>query len=70
MSGGALFPVITGAEYAFDRVLAETAGYYVLGISPEDADRDGRPRELKIQVRQRGATVRGRTWFVVPRATN
>jgi hypothetical protein len=66
MSGGAFLPVIAGAEYAFDRVLSETSGYYVLGIAPEDADRDGRPRELKIEVRQRGATVRGRTWFVVP----
>jgi VWFA-related protein len=59
-------PVGTG-DYAFDRVLRETSGYYVLGVEPTVADRDGRPRELRVRVSKSGATVRARQWVVVPK---
>jgi VWFA-related protein len=71
-SGGAMFNVIQGGgEFAFERVLRETSASYVLGVEPEAADRDGRPRQLKVNVSglPRGATVRARSWVVVQRAT-
>jgi len=65
-SGGALLRVPTGwGEAALDRVLRETSSRYLLGVEPQASDRDGRVRELRVRVRQRGVTVRGRTWVVV-----
>jgi VWFA-related protein len=70
-SGGTMFNVIQGGgEFAFDRILRETSAAYVLGVEPEAADRDGRARQLKVNVSglPRGATVRARSWVVVPKA--
>jgi VWFA-related protein len=64
-SGGDLIRVDSGnAGPAFDRVLAETSSYYLLGVESTPQDLDGRPRELKVQVRDRAASVRGRSWVV------
>ena len=68
-SGGTMFEVVQGGgEFAFDRILKETSAYYLLGVEPTDADRDGRPREMAVKVKDlpRGATVRARSWVVVP----
>ncbi len=66
-AGGARFYVPSGeSAFALDRVLRESAGYYLLGVQPDEADRDGRPRELKVKVDGRGLTVRSRQWVVVP----
>jgi VWFA-related protein len=68
-AGGARIHVPVGAgEFAFERVLRETAGTYLLGVEPEPADRDGRPRELRVRLTRSGssdATVRHRQWVVV-----
>jgi VWFA-related protein len=67
-SGGALMRVLTGSgEYALDRVLRETSSHYLLGVEPENSDRDGRLRELRVRVNHDGATVRSRMWVVVPK---
>ena len=67
-AGGKLFTVSTGTgTFAFDRILTETSAYYLLGVAPEDVDRDGRPRRLNVKVKQGGITVRARAWVVVPR---
>lgn len=67
-SGGDLIRVDSGnAGPAFDRVLAETNSYYLLGVESTPQDLDGRPRQLKVQVRDRTASVRGRSWLVVPK---
>jgi hypothetical protein len=52
---------------AFERVLRETSGYYVLGIEPMAGERDGSPRRLRVRVDDRNATVRSRDWTVLPR---
>jgi VWFA-related protein len=68
-AGGTLINVpVGGGDFAFDRVLRETSAYYLLGVEPADADRDGRPRSLRVRVDGRGLTVRSRQWVVVPRA--
>jgi VWFA-related protein len=70
-SGGTLIEVSTGAgEAEIDRLLAQTSSYYVLGVEPEDRDRDGRPHRLKVTVNQRDVTVRSRQLVVVPRRTS
>ena len=57
---------VGGGDFAFDRVLRETSGYYLLGVEPADVDRDGQPRELRVKVDRRGVTVRNRQWVVIP----
>jgi hypothetical protein len=60
-------PVGAG-EFAFERLLRENAGVYLLGVEPAAADADGKPRQLRVRLanaRDRGATIRHRQWAVV-----
>ena len=57
-------PVGTG-DYAFNRVLSETSSYYILGVEPEASDRGNAPRELRVSLNRRGASIRSRQWVVV-----
>ena len=66
-AGGKRLYVPTGqGDFAFTRVLRESSGYYLLGVEPEDEDRDGLPRRLQVKVSGKGLTVRSRQWVVVP----
>jgi hypothetical protein len=64
--GMRLYVPVGGGDLALDRVLRESSGFYLLGVQPEDVDRDGKPRQLKVKVNRRGATVRSRQWVLVP----
>jgi len=64
--GGRLYVPTGSGAFAFERVLRESSGYYLLGVEPEAEDRDGRPRELNVKVRVQGLTVRSRKWVVIP----
>jgi VWFA-related protein len=69
-SGGTMFTAVQGGgEATFTRVLDETSTIYLLGVEPDEADRDGRPRRLTVNVNtgQRGAAVRARSWVVIPK---
>jgi VWFA-related protein len=67
-AGGAVFRVQVGSgEYAFDRVLNEISGYYLLGVEPGEEDRDGRTHEIKVKTNQKNVTIRGRRWVMVPK---
>lgn len=67
-AGGSMMRVAAGnGEAAFDRMLREMSAYYLLGVAPEEADRDGRAHALKVKVSQRDVTVRGRAWVVLPK---
>jgi VWFA-related protein len=67
-AGGAVFRVQVGSgEYAFDRVLNEISGYYLLGVEPGDEDRDGRTHEIKVKTSQKHVIIRGRRWVMVPK---
>jgi VWFA-related protein len=69
-SGGALLRVVTGAgEFALERVLRETSSHYLLGVLPDEGDRDGKVRQLRVKVARNGATVRSRLWVVIPKPT-
>ena len=50
---------------AFDRLGRELSGYYLIGFEPTDADRTGRERRIRVQVKPRGLTVRARQTFVI-----
>jgi VWFA-related protein len=58
-------PVGSGA-FAFQRVLRETSAHYLLGVQPEEADRNGQTHQLKVKVGRQGLTVHGRQWVMIP----
>jgi hypothetical protein len=67
-AGGALIHVLVGSgESSLRRVIRETSAYYLVGVAPLAADRDGRAHEIKVDVGRRGATVRARKWLIIPR---
>ena len=68
-SGGALFSAqVDDGEVALGRVFRETSAYYLLGVEPVPADRDGKLREVDVKVRDlKNATVRSRNWVIVPK---
>jgi VWFA-related protein len=65
-SGGTLLTALVDqGDTALERVLRETSAYYLLGVAPENLDRDGRAHKLRVKVTQRGATIRSRQWVVL-----
>jgi hypothetical protein len=43
-AGGEMFRVSAGSgDFAFNRILSESSAYYLVGVVPEDVDRDGVP---------------------------
>jgi hypothetical protein len=64
--GMRIYVPVGGGEFAFDRVLRECSAYYLLGVEPAEADRDGRPRQLHVKVDRRATTVRSRQWVLIP----
>lgn len=65
---GSMSTVNGDGKIAFDRLGRELSGYYLLGFEPTEADRTGRERRVKVDVKTRGLTVRARPTFVVPKA--
>jgi VWFA-related protein len=67
-AGGGYIRIQAGTpDYAFGRVLRESAAYYLLGVEPEERDRDGRPHVIRTTVKAKGATVRGRSHVIIPK---
>ncbi len=62
---GSMTPVNGDGKIAFDRLGRELSGYYLLGFEPTDADRTGKERRIKVEVKTRGLTVRARPTFVI-----
>ena len=56
----------TGAGI-FERLNRELSGYYLIGFEPTPADRTGRQRRIRLQVRRKGLTVHARPTFALPR---
>jgi VWFA-related protein len=70
-SGGTLLRVVAGnGSIAFDRLLRETSAHYMLAVESAPEDRAGRPRELRVRVRNRNVSVRGRSWIGLPDVTS
>jgi VWFA-related protein len=66
-AGGTLLEVNTGPDFAIERVIRETSKYYLLGVEPQDVDRDGKPHMIKVKVSQGGSAVRNRPTVVIPK---
>jgi VWFA-related protein len=67
-AGGSYLRIQAGTpDYAFDRVLREMSAYYLLGVAPDDRERDGRLHFLRVKASVKGATVRSRTHVFIPR---
>jgi VWFA-related protein len=65
---GTMTQVVTSAETVFDRLGRELSGYYLIGFEPTDADRTGRERRIRVQVKRRDLIVRARPTFVIREA--
>jgi hypothetical protein len=62
VTGGRFVNLGAAGDSAFDRILRESASYYVASLAPERNDRDGRSHPLDVRVQRRGADTRaGRT---------
>lgn len=67
-ANGHLINVSAGtSEFAFSRVLRETAAYYILGVEPEARDRDGKVHYIEVSVPEHKSTVRHRTTLAIPK---
>jgi VWFA-related protein len=66
-AGGTLLEVNAGPDSAIERLLRETSAYYLLGVKPEEADRDGRGHTINVRVNQRDSSVRNRRSVVIPK---
>jgi VWFA-related protein len=62
---GSMTTVTGDGNAAFDRLGRELSGYYLIGFEPNEADRTGKERRIKVDVRPRGLTVRARPTFVI-----
>ena len=64
-AGGGLFRIVGMSDAAFQRLGRELSGYYVLGVETDPRDQDGRPHQIRVEVRRSGTTVRARQQFQV-----
>ena len=64
-AGGGLFRVLGMSDGVFRRLGRELSGYYLLGVETDLRDQDGRPHQIRVEVRRRGTTVRARQQFQV-----
>jgi VWFA-related protein len=66
-AGGTLMEVNTGPDFAIERVIREMSAYYLLGVQPEETDRDGRVHQIRVRVNHRGSSIRNRPSVVIPK---
>jgi hypothetical protein len=65
-TGGITVTSLSG-KAGFTRLERELAAWYVVGIEPADADRDGKSHDIRVTVpRRSGVTIRARQDFQLP----
>lgn len=69
-AGGTLLEVNTGADFAVERVVREMSAYYLLGVKPEETDRDGKSHTINVKVKQRDSNVRSRRTVTIPTSSS
>jgi VWFA-related protein len=67
-SRGTRFRIVGTGEDVFARVARELSGHYLIGMEPADADRDGQPHRIKVEVKRPATTVRARAQFTLAAA--
>ena len=66
-TGGRAFYDQNDFGSVFDRVIADTSAYYVLGFSSSNMDRDGRFRRIRIQLKRTDIKLEYRVGYYAPR---
>lgn len=66
-AGGTFFEVNTGADTAIARMMREMSSYYLLGVEPQDSDRDGRVHRIQVKADARNSSVRSRASVMIPK---
>jgi hypothetical protein len=69
VSGGKMLNLGAIGDSAFDRILRESAAYYVAAVAPERSDRNNRPHQLDVRVARTGVDVRGARSITFPERT-
>src|SRR5688572_9709848 len=69
VTGGLLLQLGGGEDSALDRILRETAGYYIARVEPQPSETTGTIRNLRISVTRPNAKVRQRPQLSVLRNT-
>ena len=64
---GAVFELVGNDPAPFERIALELSGYYLVAFEAHDADRDGRAHAIRVTLARRGATIRARPSFSIPR---
>ena len=67
-SGGALLSAsVDAGEYALNRILLESSSIYLLGVSPEKLDIDGRTHTLTVKLKsgKAGSITRHRKFVLL-----
>ena len=65
-AGGTFFQIEVGSDPFVARALRETSAWYVLGVHARPEDRDGKDHFIRLNVRQRGSSVRYRRVVNIP----
>ncbi len=65
-SRGLSLEIVTSSQGPFDRLAREVSGFYLLGVEPQDTERDGKHHRIQVQCLRPGVTVRARPDFTVP----
>jgi VWFA-related protein len=60
VTGGRMLPLTGSAEGGLERVLRESASYYLVGLDPTATDRSGRSQQLEVRVSRPNVQVRTR----------
>jgi VWFA-related protein len=66
-TGGRAFFDSNSFSQVFDRVVADTSAYYVLGFSSTNPARDGRFRRIKVRVKRSDVKLEYRSGYYAPR---
>ncbi|HEY7499827.1 MAG TPA: VWA domain-containing protein [Vicinamibacterales bacterium] len=66
---GGFFQFASAADSAFNRLVQELSGYYLLSFEPDAGDRDGKPHKIKVTAPGRNVDIRARSEFTVDAGT-
>jgi VWFA-related protein len=69
-ANGGFFQIEVNSDPQVARVMRETSAYYLLTVSTDPRERDGKQHFIRVAVKQRGATVRHRAVVTIPKTSS
>jgi Ca-activated chloride channel family protein len=69
LSGGEVFAPVSSKDLgrAYEKILEELGGQYVLGFASDDVRHDGKFRKLRVEIRRKGLRPRHRPGYFAPK---